>query len=286
MDKIAVNNLVVISDTHCGCSLGLRPKEPFMLDDGDWSSPSKNQEVMWGYWECFWEEWVPMVIRGEPFAVLVNGDSIEGVHHSVKTLITPNFTYQKRLAELVLAPVVEACEGRFFMTRGTEAHVGKSGEDEEALAKSLGAVPDEDGHYARWDAWLGLGRTVGNRAKYLIHAMHHIGVSGSAIYEMTEVKKEFEFACAEAGKWRLPAPDVVVRSHRHRYSMLATPTANVWGISTVTPGWQLRTPLTWRSAGGRLITPEFGGILIRAGDEEVYTRAKVWKVDRTSMVKL
>ncbi len=43
----------------------------------------------------------------------------------------------------VLAPIVELCEGRFYMTRGTRAHVGPSGVEEERLAKRLGAKPNE-----------------------------------------------------------------------------------------------------------------------------------------------
>lgn len=34
----AIKNVVVISDTHCGCGLGLAPNKRFKLDDGGYYS--------------------------------------------------------------------------------------------------------------------------------------------------------------------------------------------------------------------------------------------------------
>jgi hypothetical protein len=40
-------------------------------------------------WERWWREWwdvfVPVATKGEPFAVVVNGDTVDGVHHGSKT---------------------------------------------------------------------------------------------------------------------------------------------------------------------------------------------------------
>lgn len=278
-----INNVVVISDTHSGCKLALCPPDGADLDDGGTYMPSRFQKKMWSLWEEFWGEWVPMATKGEPYAVIFNGDALEGVHHGSTTQITHNLMDQGRIAKRVLAPVVEKCEGRYYHIRGTEAHVGPSASAEEALAKSLGAIPNEDGQYARYDLW----KTIG--PDKLIHSLHHIGSTGSQAYEATAVHKEIVEEFAEAGRWRNQPPDVVVRSHRHRYMETAVPIGHRGkngkqstgrAFSVVTPCWQGKTPFVWKIPGGRLSTPQFGGILIRY-DRQLYIDSKVWTVDRS-----
>lgn len=269
-----ITNAIIISDTHCGCRLALCPPE-VSLDEGGAYKHSKLQAVIWQWWQEFWGEWVPMVTRGEPFMVIHNGDAIDGNHHDSVSQITHNLVDQQRIAYEVLAPVVKQCEGRYFHIRGTEAHVGKSGQAEEALAQQLGAIPNEDGQYARYELWLNVGQG-------LVHIMHHIGTTGSMAYETTALMKEFAESCSEAARWGRRAPNVIVRSHRHRNSEIKVPTADVYGICCTTAGWQLKTPFAWKIPGGRVTTPQIGGTLIRFGDEDhCYTRHKIWNISRS-----
>ena len=90
----------------------------------------------------------------------------------------------------------------------------------------------------------------------------------------------------EAAKWRDEVPDVVVRSHRHRHIKVEVPTANVYGIVFTTPGWQGKTPFVWKIPGGRVNRPQFGGALIRCGDEEMYTRHYTRTLARTTVHEL
>ena len=278
-DSPAVRQAIVVSDLHCGCKLGLCPPYKIQLDEGGYYEASDLQKKVWEIWQKeFWSEWVPVVTRGEPFAVVINSDATDGVHHGATTQISHNLSDQRRIAKLVLEPVVEASRGRFYMIRGTEAHVGPSGMSEEALAEGLGAIPNETGNYARWDMWARIG-------SHLSHITHHIGVTGSMHYETTALMKEFAEACGEAGRYRLEAPAVVVRAHRHRFAEIKVPTGAGDGICVVTPGWQLRTPYVWRGSG-RNTTPQFGGILVRSGNEEVFTRHYIKTVERTPEVRL
>ena len=279
MSHVAVNNLVVVSDPHFGCQLGLCPPDIAWMDEGGMYQPSEEQCKVWGYWQEFWGDWVPMACHHEPFAVCVNGDSIDGRHHGSVSQFTHNLAAQGKLAERVLRPVVDQCEGRFYMTRGTEAHVGPSAEEEEALATSLGAIPDAAGRHARYELWVRVG-------KGLCHIMHHIGTTGSAQYESSGPMSELAAEYAEAGRWNNEAPNVVVRSHRHRHIEVRVPTALGYGIVFVTAGWQLKTPFVYRTAGGRVQTPQFGGSLIRQGDEDLYTRHRIWSIGRPQEVRL
>jgi hypothetical protein len=276
-----IRTVVVVSDTHCGCKLGLCGRDIIPLDDSPEGGykPSKYQLMLADYWDEFWQDWVPSWTKGEPFAVVVNGDMVEGVHHRATTPISHNMEDQCEIAYRVFAPIVDLCEGRFFMVRGTEAHVGTSALHEEALAKRLGAVPNEDGQRARWDLWMQLGQW-----EHPIHFLHHIGTTSSANYETTGLNVEFVASCNEAARWGYPPPSVVVRSHRHRHCKIELPTYYGTGIATTTPAWQLKTPYAWRSAGSRLAPPQIGGILIREGDRGLFSVAKTWTLTTSRLV--
>lgn len=274
-----INNLIVISDTHCGCRLGLCPSGPVPMDDGGTYTPSQYQEIVWSWWNEFWGIHVPEFCHGEPFAVVMNGDALDGVHHGTVTQISQNMADQFEIAYSILKPVVAACGGRYYHIRGTEAHVGPSAQEEERLATALGAIPNEDGQHARWELYL--------RIKHaLIHVAHHIGTAGSLAYESTALSRELAEAYIEAGRWGMEPPDVIIRSHRHRNAEVRIQTQKGFCTVATTAGWQLKTPLTYRMASARQATPQIGGTVVRVGDADIYTRHKVWTIGRPAEVKL
>ena len=285
-----IRNLVVISDTHCGCRVGLHGPNKTRLDDGGFYESSGFQKKVYAWWREFWDEFVPRATRDEPWALLMNGDALDGQVMRAKTPISTNLNDQRHIAMDLLAPEIAKAK-RYFHIRGTEAHVGKSAENEEALAESLGAEQDEDGKYARWKVELDL-------CGYRISAMHHVGTTGSMSYEATAVNKELTEEYADSARWCKKKPDVLVRSHRHRAIQLKLPAgwegAPVKGrnsksaICVVTPAWQGKTPFVWKIPGGRVSDPQFGGIVIRVDDrdEELFVRDWVKTIDPPKPVKL
>lgn len=232
---------------------------------------------MYALWREFWDTWVPEVTKGEPFDVVHNGDAVDGRHHNSTTQISHNLEDQSRIAELVLRPIVKQCKdsgGTYYHIRGTEAHVGQSGENEERLARSLGAKPNEEGQHARFDLWKRVGSC-------LVHLLHHVGTTGSAAHEASAVNAELTAEYVEAARWHREPPDFIVRSHRHRSIAVDLNSAKGYAAAIVTPAWQLKTPYVWKIPGARISEPQFGGILIRQGDEEFYYRRRVWSIDRS-----
>lgn len=274
-----INNVVVVSDIHAGCQLGLCPPS-VTLDEGGEYRQSPLQQKLWGMWLEFWEQVVPEYTHGEPYAVVFNGDAIDGVHHNSVTQITHNLKDQAGIAYLILKPVVDLCEGRYYHVRGTEAHVGKSASAEEGLAKALKAIPDAH-QSARNDLWLKIGDG-------LVHFLHHIGSTGSLAYETTAVMKELTESYVEAARWGRRPPDMIVRSHRHRYVELAIPTSHGKARAVVTPAWQGKTPFAWKIPGARLSTPMFGGVVIRWAEDSqtLFIREKVWTVEPSPVVEI
>jgi len=244
------------------------------LDEDLIVRPSKFQLKMWAFWTEFWTVWVPEVTRGEPYAVLHNGDAIDGVHHGATNQWSHNMEDQVDHAYKILQPIADAAEGGYYHVRGTEAHVGKSANFEEQLAKRLGARPSSEGQYARWDLW----KRVGSA---LVHCLHHIGTTGSSAHESSAVNAEMTAEYVEAARWGNEPPDYVVRSHRHRSIAVDLNSSKGYAAGIVTPAWQGKTPFAWKVPGARLSVPQFGGVLIRQGDEEHYYRRKVWSIERS-----
>jgi hypothetical protein len=270
-----LKQIIVFSDIHCGCRSGLCPPS-FQLDGGGVYTASKLQKKVWAYWNQFWDEWVPRVTRGEPYGVVFNGDCVDGRGpnaRNVNSLVSANLSDQIKIAYECIAPKVkDACV--LYFVRGTEVHDGASGETSEQLARMLGAKPDAAGNHSRWELRLEIN-------KRLIDIQHHISPVSTTAYEASAPQKELDIACSEAGRWGDRPPDVIVRSHRHRCIETRTPNAKGNAISITTPGWQLKTPYTHRLPGARQSMPQFGGICIRSGDEEVFARTFVRTIKRS-----
>jgi hypothetical protein len=268
-----IKNIIVVSDQHCGCRVGLCHPDGVALDDGGWYKPSAFQLKLWSIWDEFWDVWVPKVTHGESYVVVANGDMVDGVHHGSTTQISQNLEDQCEIAHRIFKPIVERCEGRFYMVRGTEAHVGKSAKEEERLAKSLHAIPNKQRQYSRWE----LNKYCG---PFVCNFMHHIGTTSSSAHETSAVNAELHAAFVEAGRWGRVPPAVTARAHRHRNCEVRIPTHWGYGISFVTAAWQGKTPFAFKVAGGRMTTPQFGGSAIRLGDEELHTRHFVRDIER------
>jgi hypothetical protein len=266
----------VVSDLHAGCRLGLCPSR-IPLDDGGTYESSPFQKKTKALWDEFHNKFVPSITQGEPHALVVNGDALEGVHHGSVTQVSHNIEDQLRIAETLLAPVVKKAAA-YHHVRGTEAHVGPSGQYEERLARTLGAAPNEQGQFAGWELWAKLGANP-------IHFAHHVGTTGSSAYESTAVHKETVESFVEAGRWGDEPPAVIVRSHRHRYIEVRIGSSRGYTISVVTPGFQGKTPFAHKIPGARVSQPQFGGIVIRLSrDGSVYVAAKVWRIERPKEV--
>lgn len=278
--KGSVTNIVVVSDLHSGCQFGLCPGEPVPLDGGGSYHPSRLQRVVHGWWERFWSEFVPDATKGEPFAVVVNGDATDGVHHKSTTQVSHNMEDQRSIARKLLEPVVEAAGGRFYMVRGTEAHVGQSAEHEEALARSLGALatPESAGNRAHYELVLELGDRR-------VHFTHHIATSHSPFTRTSALLREMVNHYVEAGKWGDHPYSMLVRSHRHQHDEVVQHASFGKVTAVSTPAWQLKTPYVYKISA-RMQQPEIGGLVIRLADKELFTRAYVQRPEPPRGVRL
>ena len=269
---------IYVSDIHCGSKVGLIDVEhEILIDGGSYYTPSIIQQKMWVMWQRFWNDWVPKATDGKPYAVVLNGDSVEGSPYNSIENISSNPADQVKYAVNVLKPIKERCNGHLYITRGTPAHVGISGYLEEMVGSGVGAIPNELGQFARFEIWMEIG-------KGLTHVTHHIGTTSATTYETTALTRELAELYTESGRWNLRPVDIAIRSHRHRYAKAELPSVNDQGCCITTPGWQAKTPFVHKIPGGRVSQPQFGGVMVRDNGEELYTRKKVWPLDRPNVI--
>ena len=268
-----IRTIFVVSDLHCGCRYGLYPADSKIKLQGDVSYlPSKGQKQLYACWKDFWYNWVPKVSKGEPYAVVVNGDAIDGFHHQNTTHLTADQNDQVNIAYELLGPIRDGAE-KMYLIKGTEAHVGKAAENERNLADKLGIE-------SSWDLWL----EMHNK---LIHFSHHIGTTQSTFYSSTAPLKELVEMYNTAGQWKGRPPDVVIRSHRHQCVEVRVPTETGYGVSATTGCWQLKTPYSYRLLSGRSGALHIGGHAVRYGSEDaIFTRFKIYPFRREGIVKL
>jgi hypothetical protein len=278
MSESGCNNLIVVSDLHCGCRLGLFPLHRVTLDEADgggWTA-SSFQRKLFAYWTEFWHEWVPRITKHEKYDLCINGDLIDGVHHGSTTQISHNIEDQVDIACAVLEPILDKVKGKVFVVRGTSPHDGESGKDAANISKRLKTTCFKNGNRSAQELWIRTGDA-------LVHCVHTIGTTSSSAHEASAINAEIISEYVEAARWGEEPPNYVVRSHRHR-SMAVDIDAKkgnklCYAAGLVTAGWQGKTPFLFRTAA-RTSQPQFGGLCIRQGDEEHYYRRLTFHLDR------
>lgn len=263
-----MKTITVVSDLHIGSSVGLCDESGFQLSDGGVYLGSKFQNAIWKAWQSFFSFANSISANAEKKILIINGDLVDGAHHNTVALATNNIESQEDAAIRMLQPVTKDFD-MTFVTRGTEAHTQPGAQSDERIAKGIGAVKDEIGQYSRWQLWLDVDNVIFNIA-------HHIGTTSSAAYESSAVMREMVAGLVEAGQWGQRLPDVMIRSHRHRFIGLMIPSINGMIQGIVTPGWQLRSPYVERI--DRMRMPHIGGVVFCVEDGACQIRQKLFPV--------
>lgn len=267
--------VVVVSDLHVGCELALMPEGGYVSDNGNPKPPSQIQNKLHEWWKEFWS-WADRETGGK-YNVVVNGDAIDGVHHGSVSQWSHNKDHQRGAAVQLLMPVRERAS-QLWIVRGTAAHVGESGCDEETIARELKADRiGGRGSFSHWQLFYGCD-------DYLVHFAHHISTSMSPFAKSSGLQREMALGYMNSGRWKDKPPDVYVRSHRHECSVVGEPSESGMTWCWVTPPWQLTTPYMHKHPRGGAM-PEVGGLLLKFGDEGVYGKPWIRRVSRPEEVR-
>lgn len=244
--KLDVDYVVVVADPHCGSAYGLLPPD-FQTHEGQHIRPNKFQEWLWACWLDWWQFARARIGKKSKWAVVLNGDLIEGVHHKTVEVISADSGDHKACAIDVLTPITEWAQD-VVVVEGTECHTRNSEHD---IARALHARR-YDGAGRQW-AWPQVHLNV-RGCNGIIR--HHITTAVRPYLEASGLGIQLGADRVEACRLRRPPPQFLVSAHRHCYGAFDDGDA----VSVVCPPWQGLTRY------GRKVAPaagtRVGGIIL------------------------
>jgi hypothetical protein len=244
--------IAIVSDLHCGSTLGLCPAEGIDLDDGGSYSPSDPQKKLWECWLDYCDQVARRLRPDDSFRVVVVGDLVDGDHHGTSQIVSKNLVVsQQAIALACLKPLLGLHPKSVVIIRGTEAHVGGSAAYEESIGRTIGSVRCSDtGAYSHWHYQV-------ESNGVLLDFAHH-GTVGTMPWTRPNAANSLAarigLAAFNAGR---RAPDLVFRAHRHQE---ADSGDNQKVRVIALRAWQLSTAFTHKVAAGSL--PEIGGLIL------------------------
>lgn len=237
---MSIQIIVVLSDLHIGSTVGLWPVN-FKTQEGHNIGQNEFQRWLWKCWIDLTLVQLPKYIGNDPYAVVLNGDIIEGIHHRTLQVMTANTTDQTNAAKQVLEPLAKQAS-RLFMVKGTEVHTK---DREISLGEALKAEQDKS-----------TGQHAFDRLSIDVHGCrcvfrHHMTTTARPYLEATAMSTELGSERIAAARVGHIIPKVLGLAHRHLHGVFK----DVGGIVCVTAGWQGLTRHGFKVVGHSLPSP-------------------------------
>lgn len=225
--KKPIRHILAISDLHCGSTVGLCPPDFKMVKGGTYGL-NRSQQWLWVKWTKLIADAIAS-FHGKPFALVVNGDLIDGNHHGTQEIWSVNLQDHVNAAIAVLEPIVAKAATTFIVV-GTETHTKEA---EYGIADHLKAVPDNDNQCPAHNQ---LNLTVGVH-RYPVRFVHHISTTSREHLRASRLSIHLTNARSAAVDAGHTPPKMLVAGHCH--------VADVYqrlDLACVTlPAWQLLT---------------------------------------------
>lgn len=204
MKKRSPRVLVIISDIHAGSTKAILPPD-FVTLEGQPIGQSASQEWLWAGWVEF-KQWLSGIVNPKEYAVVLNGDLIEGNHHGTKEIWSPETGDHAKAAIEILAPVARRA-AKTFVVRGTECHVGSA---EISIARTLGAEINPEVQQPYWD------RLSLDMCGVRVSIRHHFPTTSRVHLEASQHSIQMGNAILEAVRVGETPPRILIGAHRHR----------------------------------------------------------------------
>lgn len=242
--------VALASDTHCNSYVGLCP--PTFNHHGGQHKANKVQRWLWSNWL----DYVGQVKRqakkhNAPIVTILNGDLCD-LHPKTTNLITRDKVEMLRLTYAAIKPLVDI-SARLYIVLGTSSHTDGF---EEKIAEDLESFKYNEYMWAH------------PRVRIVVDGVHiwaaHHGRMGRLEHtrRMAGIKLAAEtgMKCFEN---RLHPPDVIFRSHQHRWSD-SNQNHRIRGIFL--PAWQAPTDYIYKLDADAV--EEVGGAIMVCSDGE------------------
>lgn len=197
--------LLTLSDLHCGSDVGLMPPS-FLTNAGNEIGHGDNAYHQW-LWDCWlsMHEWAGSIIEDDSFALLINGDATEGIHHRDPAIVATFIEEHTRMAIQCLGNLVLKADEK-YVVKGTDCHTANM---EDYLAKQIGAV----GNVAK-NKWLF------KMHGCLIDAAHHMPTTSRVHLELNALGMLMSNAIRGHQRASHEIPQIYARGHRHLHGLV------------------------------------------------------------------
>ena len=245
--KIQDTLLVILSDMHSGGSTALVPGKLWRFDTERNHTPTKvGLEMYKLFMEC--AAYVKKNRKDKRVIIVHNGDAIEGYHHNTSQVLTPSSVEQAAMHEDLMDDFMrEAGFDRrkgdeLYYVNGTETHTGQN---EKEIAKSLKAIPAENGEPIHETLKL----NVNGRKVWFYH---HGKKRGGGQNEGNALRNYLREIYYHLTNRKQEIPDVSVSSHTHGMCWAtfevrqADDFIQMHGV--ITPSWQRKTRFGYKVA--------------------------------------
>jgi hypothetical protein len=249
-----MTTLLIVGDLHVNSTVAICTPTVNLDDAGEYHQ-SPGQAWLWGHWQTL----LSIAVRVPDLVTIFNGDLCEGdTKDRSHQMISRNEATIQRMTTDLIEPLVRMSRAAYII-RGTEAHTGKSGALEEAIANDL----DLPGPSAGVHSWYTLPLSISGVRLDIAHSMSGGGgmpwTRRNAANGLAS-RTVMEYAC----RGEKP-PNYVVRSHIHRAgdSHDAYPCR-----ALITPCWTLATSYVTKLAPSSLA--DVGAIFIHIERKQVF----------------
>lgn len=244
--------VVVVSDMHCGSTRGLCPPNYRTLD----GNPIRLNPVQQWLWTSY-THFVGVARRYAPYALVVNGDAIEGIHHGGQQVWSPDAADHFGAAVQALTPLAEHANA-VYIIQGTECHTKSA---EHGLVTAL---PNARACTHRLDLDIN---------GYIVRFVHHISTSSRVYLRASRLSIHLANMQLEAHRAGRPIPSALIAGHCHTYDRYESG----GGVLALTmPPWQVGTRFVDRVVPHH--EPEVGGVILDFADSARGARPTVREV--------
>jgi hypothetical protein len=240
----------------------------FELDGGTVIEASEYQQILLQWWS---EAWTDMYEKtGGEALVVLNGDLVEGVNGKNRHfLTTSNETDMRGIAYDLIKPIVDRYT-KVVIVRGTFFH---GGTHEEAIARALKCEKDKMGRASRYCVRFHMNNNA------FIDVKHHGSISMPHL-SGNMLKREWTHCVIERVRAGLEPPNMVVRSHGHKWDGLLETHALVDSASIMTPAWCLLNDYAYKVVSARNAVSDIGLIRLYVENDMVQIdKDNTWVID-------
>lgn len=262
--------VVLLSDLHTNSTVALCP--PVVnLDDGGSYRASTAQRWIWRHFVAFAQEAAERREQaGGPMVVVLNGELADDNYHSKFQLVDQNPKSQMSTAIKALEPLLAILrpEDRVYVTRGTEAHSGRSAWMDDKIGEDIGAVSPSEGIHSYWQLKLNI-----DGVRFDIAHHPPMGPGRVPWTQQLFATRMAAFAYMDALQAGEKLPHLFVRGHYH----MPSDSYDAYPVRALAlPSWQLTTSFGYRLGGGRPYP--IGGAIVTCdrGKYEVVKKYATW----------